>query len=180
VTLIAIRIDHLDSYSGQHDFCLSAALDGEFAGAIRYSEYEGHPYVQMINVVEDKRRQGVGSAMIVALQEAYPDKVLSFGMATSAGDALLRSLEWRTEVNEQVVSVVNEIVALTQKLEEYEVRAEEILLLPMSDRPSAMIELNDWDGVSDRLEELQALINTQPAEFRYVVGPKSSKPVFGM
>lgn len=177
--MIRTRNDHLDSHSGQHDFCLSATLDGEHAGALRYSEYQGQVYVQMIDVVEGKRHRGVGAALIVALQEAYPTCALSFGITTEAGEGLLKSLEWRIEPNEVVTSAASEIANLRRKLCEYQDRADKILLLPADSRSTALSQLADWNDILDRVEELEMLLNTQPAEFRFVVGVKE-EPVSGM
>lgn len=178
--MIEIKTEHRNSYSGQHDFSLVAMLDGDFAGSLDYSIYRGRAAVQNIKVLQSKRRQGVGTALLVALQEAYPDQAIIFGMSTDDGTKLLNSMEWRTEVNEVVASAAIEIATLTQKLRDYERRAEEILKLPLSERGAALKGLDDWNEVTDRVEELEHVMNTQPAQFRYIVSPEKTASVLGM
>ncbi|TLX15922.1 GNAT family N-acetyltransferase [Rhizobium sp. MHM7A] len=178
--MIEIKREHRNSHSGQHDFSLIATLDGEYAGALEYSVYQGEVAVQIVDVLEEKRRKGVGTALVVALQEAYPEQVIQFGMSTAAGAALLNSLEWRIEVNEAVVMAARDVATLTQKLRAYERRAEEILKLKPSERGAALEALSDWNQITDRVEELERIMNTQPAEFRYIVIPEEKVPTFGI
>lgn len=178
--MIEIKREHRKSHSGQHDFSLIATLDGEYAGALEYSVYQGEVAVQIVDVLEGKRRKGVGTALVVALQEAYPEQVIQFGMSTAAGVALLNSLEWRIEVNEAVSSAARDIATLTQKLRDYERRAEEILKMESSERAAAMEALSDWNEVTDRVEELEHVMNTQPAQFRYIVSPEKTVSVLRM
>lgn len=113
----------------------------------------------------------MGTALLVALQEAYPDQAILFGMSTTDGNALLESLDWRIEVNQVVSDAAEEVAILTQKLRQYERRAEDILKLHSADRASAMEELADWNEITDRVEELGHIMNTQPARFRYIISP---------
>lgn len=172
--MIEIKSIHKDSHSGQHDFALVAEVDGDFAGKLDYSLYQERVAVHGINVLQSKRRQGVGTALLVALQEAYPDQAILFGMTTTGGNALLASLEWRVEVNQVVADAAEEVATLTQKLREYERRAEAILKMQPAERGSAMESMADWDEITDRVAELGHIMNTQPARFRYIVSPTAA------
>jgi len=86
--MIEIKSEHRDSYSGQNDFRLIATLDGDFAGSLDYSTYHGGVAVQLISVLPSKRRKGVGTALVMALQETYPDQAIMFGITTTEGTAL--------------------------------------------------------------------------------------------
>jgi GNAT superfamily N-acetyltransferase len=178
--MIEIKNQHMDSHSGQHDFSLVALMDGDFAGSLKYSIYQRRVAVHDISVLQSRRRQGVGTALLVALQETYPDQALIFGMTTTDGTALLNSMEWRTEENQVVADAAQEIAILTQKLRDYERQAEEILKLTPSERGVAMEALADWNEITDRVEELEHVMNTQPARFRYIVSPGKVPPAPGM
>jgi GNAT superfamily N-acetyltransferase len=178
--MIEIKSIHKDCYSGQHDYSLIATVDGDFAGSLDYSIYQGRAAVRDISVLQSKRRQGVGTALLVALQETYPDQAIMFGYTTADGTALLNSLEWRSEVNQVVADAAEEIATLTQKLRGYERRAEEVSKLPQSVRGDAVKEFDDWNEVTDRVEELEHVMNTQPAQFRYIVSPENPEPVPGL
>jgi GNAT superfamily N-acetyltransferase len=178
--MIEIKTIHKDNHWGQHDYAMIAELDGDFAGQLDYSMYQARVAVQGINVLQSKRRQGVGTALLVALQEAYPDQAILFGMTTTDGNALLDSLEWRVEVNQVVADAAEEIATLTQKLRGYESRAEEILEMPPSERGAALQDMADWNEITDRVEELEHVMNTRPAQFRYIVSPEKPTLVLGM
>lgn len=168
--MILVRSQHLDTYKEQHEFRLVAALDGEYAGWLDYSLYEGQVYVKYMEAT--KLRRGVGTALVLKLQETYPDCAIEFGYATSDGNALLNALEWRIVINQAKVDARQELSALEEVVAEYE--RQEILMRGASqvEKEMFILRVADWNEVSDRIDELTAFIANAPEEFRYVAGPK--------
>ncbi len=64
-------------------------------GAIDFSEYRGEVSVQMVSVVEGKRRNGVATNLAAALQNAYPGSEINFGYASEEGASWLKSLPFK-------------------------------------------------------------------------------------
>jgi len=89
-------------------------------------------------------------------------------------------MEWRTEENEAVTSAAKDIAVLTQKLRDYERRAEELLKLDSSERAAALEAMADWNDITDRVEELEHIMHTQPPHFRYLVIQEKSALAFGI
>jgi len=83
--------DLVDSYSGQHNFELGVfdRKTDNILGLLEYTEYKGIPSISMIQVIPDRRRKGIGTALLLKLQELYPGKKIELGYITPDGKKLL-------------------------------------------------------------------------------------------
>lgn len=87
-TGLTFREELTGAYSGQKDLVLTAYREGRPVGYVKYSEYQGEPKVQMLEVDPENRRQGVATALVEQLKKDYPDfSRENLGMLTEDGSA---------------------------------------------------------------------------------------------
>ncbi len=168
--MVTISRVHVDYRFGQHDFILVAKLDDQVAGTLEYAEFEGQVNVHMINVM--RRREGVGTALVVELQRLYPDVEIDFGIVTPEGEKLLKALEWNVVENPEKKRLEAEWKLLDTTLRDYARRADAVLDMPDEVKKAFIEEVSDWNELSDRADEIQNTLWKCPSEFRYVVGRK--------
>src|ERR1041385_6071438 len=89
---LTFRTDARGTSKGQTDLTLYAFDDGEYVGHFDYSIWRDEVSVQMIEVPDDKRRRGYGTAMVHELQAKYPDTEINMGGLTDDGGKLLASI----------------------------------------------------------------------------------------
>jgi len=82
----------LDSHNGQIDMLMQAVRGELTVGTIRYSIFEERPHINMIEVLEDYRRQGIATQMLRYLQGQYPNEEIEWGYLTEDGSALYRAV----------------------------------------------------------------------------------------
>jgi hypothetical protein len=167
-TMITIEQRHIDYYCGQHNMALIATRDGIYAGTLSYALYEEKPSVTMIEVVEVMRGTGVGTALIIALQEEYPDTVLNFGTLTSEGVALLSSINWDVRPNAIHSEAVLRLSIVEDRLASYSRRAEVSSGATQAEKDAFVSEVADWNDLHNEADELRDIINHTDESFRFV------------
>jgi hypothetical protein len=159
---------HLGYSHGQHDWRLSALIDGAEVGFISFCEYEGVPHVQMIEVREEWRESRIGSQMLADLQDRYDGTPMDLGMTTEDGEAFLSKLPWVVIRNTAREHDVRELERLDAIIANYE----QVWLRTLKDDEAgkaAALELTkDWNEVSDASEALMRAITEQSREFRFL------------
>lgn len=68
---IEYKIEHLDSYDGQHNYELGLYINDDVMGIVQYVLYDGELTVSHIEVREGFRRKSYGSAMMQYLKQKY-------------------------------------------------------------------------------------------------------------
>jgi hypothetical protein len=157
---------HLDYSCGQHEFVIVARDGGEPVGKLEYSLFEGTPYVKWIEAY--RKRKGVGTGLLVTLQNQYRETPISFGYSTEEGTLLLESLDWRVEPNEAHVVASSRLEQIRSRLVHYQNRAERLIGATQQERDEFTSECSDWNDLSEELEHLEALVACSPPEFRFV------------
>lgn len=171
--MIEIENRHLDYYCGQHDMALIATVDGVHSGTLRYVVYEGEPSVSMIKVRKSMRKQGIGTALVVALQREYPDVAIKFGYLTEDGAALLKSIDWNVVVNEEHEAAATSLARIEAKLRNYAERAEKVIGASQAEKDAFRDEVSDWSDLHDQADRLRQIVNSTPSAFRFVVTNQS-------
>jgi len=152
--------DHLmDNYSGQSNMRLLAERDGKVCGGIDYVIFGDEVSVSMIEVDENERRKGVGTALLKELQRLYPDKDLNMGWFTEDGAKLWNSIPKKIinndeyeKLSKEKKDLLSEQSILTNLMEEWFQSGEEekrVAMLGMGDR------LNE---ISDRISDIDYLL----------------------
>lgn len=172
--MIEIKQIHLDYSCGQHEYRLEAILDGKDVGCLRYSVYKDEVHVSWIEATA--RRQGVGTALLMKLQELYPETMIDFGYLTEDGAALMNGMEWRQEANEVYVAAAHEHGERTAKLQVYEDGFASLANASSAQKRAFLEECADWDDISNRIDDLAHLLGTETPTFRLLVGPLPKTP----
>jgi len=89
-----IKSEVRGSYSGQLDQTLYLEQSRKTIAAVDFSEFDGEVHVQMIRVVPEYRRQGLGKRLLQELQRRYPDVEIDLGSLTQDGAALIASIKF--------------------------------------------------------------------------------------
>lgn len=179
--MIEIIRRHIGYHSGQHEFILDAHIGGKdtpAVGFLLYAEFEGQPFV--MNMEAYRKREGIGTALVVALQNEYPDKVINFGILKPDGAALLSSLEWKEVPNAALANATAELIATREKLAIYSKKADDLKNASPPEKDAFFRECADWNDLWDRADELERIIADAPASFRYIVGPRPKEPAPGI
>jgi hypothetical protein len=166
---------HLDYRYGQHDYVLNAYDENDLDNRIGYLSYcvfEGQPSVSHILVDPDRRKERIGSELVLTLQGFYPDHCIDFGMSTDGGAGLLASFDWKVVPNEAVTSARAEHARNAETLARYSSGFDALAERPQAEKNAFIERTADWNDILDRQDELERLIQTQPTEFRYVVAAK--------
>ncbi|MBY3432688.1 hypothetical protein HFN89_00675 [Rhizobium laguerreae] len=166
---IEIENRHLDYYCGQHDMALIATVAGVHAGTLRYVVYDGEPSVSMIKVRKSMRRQGIGTAMVVALQREFSGIPIQFGGLTGHGASLLNSLEWDVVTNEDHAVAASQLRRVEARLRDYAVKAERIVGAGRAEKDAFIREVSDWNDLHDEADRLREIVSRNPSSFRFVV-----------
>lgn len=170
--MIEIENRHIDYYCGQHDMALIATSGGRHAGTLRYAVFEGRPSVTMIEVVEGMRRQGIGTSLIVALQNEYPDIPIRFGCLTEDGSALLSSIEWEIQPNTVHSEALRKLSIVEGRLSDYSTRAQALAGASQLERDAFVLEVADWNDLHNEADELRDIVGSTDATLRFAVGPR--------
>jgi GNAT superfamily N-acetyltransferase len=173
--MVEIVRNHLNYHHGQHDFVLKAHDGGDLdtcIGYLAYREYEGQPSVGHIFVDPARRNQRIGSQLVLALQAFYPTHCIEFGGTTDDGSGLLASLDWTVVPNRVYEDAQKEHSEITAKLKSYAARHEALITQSQAVKDAFLVEVQDWNDLWDRQDELERIIRSEPAEFRYVAAAK--------
>ncbi|MCV9964365.1 GNAT family N-acetyltransferase [Pararhizobium sp. BT-229] len=172
--MIEIEQRHIDYYCGQHDMALDAKLDGEPAGTLLYAVYEGDPSVTTIDVPKGLRRRGIATALVIALQDEYPDTPIEFGGLTDLGAALLNSIEWDVRENETHNDAVRNLAPIDAKLADYSARADKLGGATQAERDAFSAETSDWNDLHNEADRLRDIVENTASTFRFAVGPRAA------
>lgn len=143
---ISIKNVVTGGFQGQTDAKLTAEIDGNVAGTLSYSEYEGEPHINMIETNPEYRGNGVATKMLQNLQSLYPGKNINTGMLTEDGSKLFE------KVSEKVPN--KEYSEVKRKLDSW--KKELIRFESLSDEENANLSQKDgdrWNELYDLIEE---------------------------
>ena len=82
-------------HDNQSDLVKTMKVDGKPVGKITFSEYEGVPHVQYIEVSPEHRGKGYGKTLLKKLQEDYPNQEIDLGMTTDDGTKMVQGLKFK-------------------------------------------------------------------------------------
>lgn len=89
------------AHHGQLDCTFRLSGGSGPIGTLDFSEFGGHPQIQMIRVAPDHQRQGHAFRLLAALQARYPDQEIDWGSLTSDGAALKKACPVRQVPTEE-------------------------------------------------------------------------------
>lgn len=83
--------DHLDYYSGQHNFRASAYYKNKFVGKVDYTIFKNKIYINYLEVDEKYRRQGIGTQLLDFIQKENNIYDIDHGNLTDDGSEFNKS-----------------------------------------------------------------------------------------
>ena len=157
-----------DHHGGQTDIQLVARNENGVAGYLDYSVWNGEVQIGMIHV--HQRRSGIGTALVKELQRMYPTTEIDWGMTTSEGTQLYKSLEFETIPNNNVIRKMKELEALKAKNAEYEkLRAVwDASAKTEKDRQAFLTATADWNDLYDAIHDLERELDDQKSYRRLI------------
>lgn len=164
-----ILTEHVGYSYGQHDFVITAAVDGETVGALSFSEFDGKPKVSMVEVKKSFREHGVARRMIERLQLQYPEEPIDFGYLSGDGARMLDRIDFRVVENPLHANAIADKERIEFRLEEFERTAERLRTATGSLRDELMQSLDGWNDALDALDEAELTISTEPRELKFVI-----------
>lgn len=164
-----LSVDHLGAAYGQHDYEMRVTEGEECAGVLNFSEFEGVPHVNWIQVADSHARRGIAATMIRNLQSRYPRTPIDFGYATSDGSAFIDSLAFRIEPNPAHAEAAETARRCRTLIEEFERSYERLKAASESERELMMASLDGWNEVSDALDDAERILEQEPESLRFVI-----------
>lgn len=143
---ISIKNVVTGGFQGQTDAKLTAEIDGNVAGTLSYSEYEGEPHINMIETNPEYRGNGVATKMLQNLQSLYPGKNINTGMLTEDGSKLFEKVSEKVP-NKEYSEVKRKLDSWKKELSRFE---------SLSDEENANLSQKDgdrWNELYDLIEE---------------------------
>lgn len=138
----------LGAHSGQIDMLMQAVRGELTVGTLRYSIFEERPYISMIEVLEDYRRQGIAAQMLRYLQGQYPDEEIEWGYLTEDGSALYRAVV-DEQPNPEYQKAKTDLEDITRLYDGYVQRMEGGGILS----PVEAADMDDLEDIQYRLEK---------------------------
>lgn len=138
----------LGAHSGQIDMLMQAVRGELTVGTIRYSIFEGRPHINMIEVLEDYRRQGIATQMLRYLQGQYPNEEIEWGYLTEDGSALYRAVV-DEQPNPEYQKAKTDLDEITRLYDGYVQRMESGGILS----PAEVADMDDLEDIQYRLEK---------------------------
>lgn len=92
---IRTRSEVTGFHHGQMDRRIIAYIGDDPVGHLNYDEFEGVARITWVEAYAGYKRQGVGTALVKALEEKYSDGMVKWTMCTDEGWALRQSIEMR-------------------------------------------------------------------------------------
>ena len=138
----------LGAHSGQIDMLMQAVRGELTVGTIRYSIFEGRPHINMIEVLEDYRRQGIATQMLRYLQGQYPNEEIEWGYLTEDGSALYRAVV-DEQPNPEYQKAKTNLDEITRLYDGYVQRMESGGILS----PAEAADMDDLEDIQYRLEK---------------------------
>jgi hypothetical protein len=161
-------IDHLGSAYGQNDYEMRVMDGAASAGVLSFSEFDGRPYVNGIRVEESHRHRGIASMMLRNLQRRYAGVPIDFGYTTPDGTLLLAGLSFQEVANPVYAEALERRVQLAARIEDFEASAEKLKTAVGAEREAIIATIEEWNEVSDELDDAEEIIARQPQVFRLV------------
>ena len=138
----------LGAHSGQIDMLMQAVRGELTVGTIRYSIFEGRPHINMIEVLEDYRRQGIATQMLRYLQGQYPNEEIEWGYLTEDGSALYRAVV-DEQPNPEYQKVKTDLEDITRLYDGYVQQMDNGGILS----PAEAADMDDLEDIQYRLEK---------------------------
>ena len=174
----------LDSHNGQIDMLMQAVRGELTVGTIRYSIFEERPHINMIEVLEDYRRQGIATQMLRYLQGQYPNEEIEWGYLTEDGSALYRAVV-DEQPNPEYQKVKTDLEDITRLYDGYVQRMDNGGILS----PAEAADMDDLEDIQYRLEKeldelrpvrafvrMEGVPPTQPEERTVTEPPANPRP----
>lgn len=150
---LTFKIEVDDYHSRQMDCTLSALLGGKQVGKLNFAVFQDQPSIQMIRVDPEFARQGIGTAMVKKLQQAFPETEINWGTMTSDGAALRKSLKTNVKTDPEVAAKLERLKALKAKEEAFQVRWGELERDP--DDQAVQDLVAKWNDLNDAIYALE-------------------------
>ena len=166
---LKIYTETTGSYDGQVDKIKYAYLGETFVGYLQYSVYEDEPYIQMIEVAEDYKRQGIATKLLKSLQNDYPKKSIHTGLQTDEGSKLFDKVSV-VKKNPVYTRYENELKKIDKQIEEIDKKWEDYYNSDMTTMTDKEVEeLNKLDNsLEDKRWKLQQKLKTTTKSHRYI------------
>lgn len=161
----------LDAHHGQIDMLMQAVRGELTVGTIRYSIFEGRPHINMIEVLEDYRRQGIATQMLRYLQGQYPNEEIVWGYLTEDGSALYQAVV-DEQPNPDYLRVQNDLEDITREFDAYVRRLDGGAILS----PKEAADMDDLEDTQYRLEKELEELRPIRAFVRMVDGTAEQAP----
>ena len=82
-----IRDENIGAHNGQSDNRLTMYNDNdELIGYLEYSVYADKPYINMIEVKQESKKQGIATELLRKLQSMFSGIEIDWGMMTDDGE----------------------------------------------------------------------------------------------
>jgi len=152
---ISSRLKFLDdlvgSHDGQSDMKLTAMYNGEVVGYVVYVVYGDEVSISMIEVKKEYRNNGIGKELVRYLQKKFPNTEMKFGMLTSDGSALKKSMHDELFVDNSKRDRIKEVEEKIRELKELEHEH--------TFRINELLHKRDLSNDGDEQEEIQRQIS---------------------
>lgn len=167
---LTFRTDTRGASKGQTDLTLYAFDDDEYVGRIDYSVWRDEVAVQMIDVPDDKRRRGYGTAMVHELQAKYPDTEIKMGGLTDDGSKLLGSIPQQVTDNPVYQTKARRLEKVKALLARFQAVSDAFDANPTEEARQKLLALGDrWNALHTAEWKLeQELRDLEPSKRLFV------------
>ena len=158
---ILFTTESVDGPRGQFNRKLRAHVDGVVVGHIDYSEYEDVTQVTFIDVSENFRRNGYGTALVLKLQSDYPGIEIKWGLLTEDGAKFYESIPKFFIENEEYKAKSEELKSVMSKLSKYSALSDAFFRIqtPTDEQREKFQALtSNWNDLHDLKDELNSYI----------------------
>ncbi|MBA3622934.1 MAG: GNAT family N-acetyltransferase [Methylibium sp.] len=177
------RTESRDGPSGQSNLTLRAMAGGQEVGRVDFSVMDGEPAIEMVEVPEEHRRKGIGTALVRELQSQYPDTPIKWGMLTDDGAKLKAALPTTTKKNESLAKAQRQLNAAEKERAALEQRhaAFESIESPSPEQTQDHRRWMDsvverWNELHDEIDRLRAVRGYKPEDYEIVTQPNAGAP----
>jgi GNAT superfamily N-acetyltransferase len=162
---LEFRIENIGYHHGQSDNRLVAYREGQEVGYIEFSEYEGQPYVAMISVSPEYRRQGIGTALVHRLQAEYPGVEINMSTPTEMGAKLFGSIPHTIHRNKEYDDLKARLAELQAQEQKFQAMADAAFPNPTEEARQRIYAIHDqWNAVNDEIFQIERrLVDMTPS-----------------
>lgn len=156
---VTIRTESLGNHHGQSDLLMIASINNINVGTLEFSIFNDEPYVNMIKVKDQYKRQGIGTMLIKELQRKFPETEIHMGMSTEEGSKFLESIPKKFTPNEHYNKLESEKIKLQTKMDEISsfLDASD----PKTQRSEMLTKGEEWNNIRDRIYDIEQEIQGQ-------------------